>query len=172
MTYVVLGAKVLRKRRGHDFAADGGRRREVCLVRLAPGGGDVWTRGTKSAYLNCPHVPTSTRHPSHPSISASPADPNPSAECDDSILVWDERELTGVELHLEGLEDVGDDDGRFSLAPCSGETRLDAGVACHRSQNVSQPCSCVTTHGRDSKRPTTRESDERSRFSLDSQPDS
>ena len=37
MTYVVLAAEVLRERRRHDLATDGGGGGEVRLARLAPG---------------------------------------------------------------------------------------------------------------------------------------
>ena len=76
-TYVVLAAEILRKRRRHDLATDGGGRREVRLARLAAGGGDVWTLGEVVSETGLTIHTTSTTPPTNPTESTVPSAPIP-----------------------------------------------------------------------------------------------
>ena len=76
-TYVVLAAELLAERGGHDLAADGRRRREVRLARLAAGGGDVCTLGEGVSETGLTIHTTSTTPPTNPTESTVPSTPIP-----------------------------------------------------------------------------------------------
>lgn len=59
--------------------------------------------------------------------------PETSRQHQDSVSACNGKVLTGVELHLDGLEDVGGDDGRFSSLnrPGAGVQRSRVTAACH-----------------------------------------